>query len=57
MFVEVNFKDNDKKENYKICVGMPIKATQNKDGNICNTMEFTIEKNDYQNCFYKYKRK
>ena len=51
MFVEgkeyenVMFKYNDKKEEYKVCVGMPVIATDNiKDKEIFNTMEFVIER-------------
>ncbi|XP_068684491.1 uncharacterized protein [Montipora foliosa] len=40
----VVFKYNDKKEEYKVCVDMPVIATENlKDREIFNTMEFTIE--------------
>ena len=38
------FKYNDKKEEYKVCVGMPVIATENmKDREIFNTMEFLVE--------------
>ena len=50
----VNFKYNGKKEMYKVCVGMPILATQNlKDREIFNTQEFMIENisyNESNNC-------
>ncbi|XP_068677184.1 uncharacterized protein [Montipora foliosa] len=43
-YEEVVFKYNDKHEEYKVCVGMPVMATENlKDHEIFNTMEFTIE--------------
>ena len=43
-YEEVVFKYNDKKEEYKVCVGMPVIATENmKDREIFNTMEFLVE--------------
>ena len=43
-YTTVNFKYDNKKEKYRVCVGMPIIATQNiKDKKIFNTMEFEIE--------------
>ena len=40
----VKFKYNGKIEEYKVCIGTPILATtNNKEKNIYNTMEFTIE--------------
>ena len=43
-YEDVVFKYNDKKEEYKVCVGMPVMATENlKDREIFNTMEFFVE--------------
>ena len=43
-YEEVVFKYNDKHEEYKVCVGMPVMATENlKDHEIFNTMEFLVE--------------
>ena len=43
-YEHVVFKNDDKKEEYKVCVGMPVIATENiKERKIFNTMEFTIE--------------
>ena len=40
----IEFTNNDKKEEYKVCVGMPIIATENlKDREIFNTMEFLVD--------------
>ena len=40
----VEFKYDNKKENYKVCQNMPVLATTNiKDKKIFNTMEFMIE--------------
>ena len=42
--VTVMFRYNGGRESYKICVGMPLLATQNlKDEEIFNTMEFKLE--------------
>ena len=46
-YEEVAFKYNDKNEEYKVCVGMPVIATENmKDREIFNTMEFAIQSMD-----------
>ena len=43
-YESVIFKYNDKKEEYKVCTGMPVMATENmKDREIFNTMEFLVE--------------
>ena len=43
-YENVVFKYNDKKEEYKVCVDMPVIATENlKDREIFNTMEFLVE--------------
>ena len=43
-FVTVMFRYNGGRESYKVCVGMPLLATQNlKDEEIFNTMEFKLE--------------
>ncbi|XP_068692468.1 uncharacterized protein [Montipora foliosa] len=43
-YEEVVFKYNDKNEEYKVCAGMPVMATENmKDREIFNTMEFEIQ--------------
>ena len=40
----IDFKYNGKKETYKVCLNMPVLATQNiKHKNIFNTMEFVVE--------------
>ena len=40
----IDFKYNGKKETYKVCLNMPLLATQNlKDKDIYNTMEFVVE--------------
>ena len=40
----IDFKYNGKKETYKVCIGMPLIATQNlKDKDIFNTMEFVVQ--------------
>ena len=40
----IDFKYNGKKETYKVCMNMPLLATQNlKDKDIYNTMEFVVE--------------
>jgi len=51
-FQEVEFKYNNKKEKYIVCIGMLVTATQNiKDQEIFNTMEFNIENmTDYDCC-------
>lgn len=42
-YEEVNFLYNGKREKYKVCLGMPVMATQNiKDKEIFNTMSFKI---------------
>ena len=42
-YKSVDFKYNGKTEKYKVCIGMPLIATQNiKIKEIFNTMEFTI---------------
>ena len=47
----VGFKYNNKVETYKVCTGMPVLATTNiKDKDIYNTMEFTIEDIQNNNC-------
>ena len=52
-FVKVMFRYNGGRELYRVCVGMPMIATQNlKDENIFNTMAFELEdirsKNDHE---------
>ena len=43
-FVTVQFRYNGGRESYKVCVGMPLLATQNlKDDEIFNTMEFKLQ--------------
>ena len=43
-FVSVMFRYNGGRESYKVCIGMPLLATQNlKDEVIFNTMEFKLE--------------
>ena len=43
-YEHVVFKNDDKKEEYKVCVGMPVIATENiKEHKIFNTMEFLVE--------------
>ena len=43
-YENVEFTCNDKKETYKVCVDMPVMATENiKEHKIFNTMEFLVE--------------
>ncbi|XP_068704713.1 uncharacterized protein [Montipora foliosa] len=51
-YVTVEFMYNDKKEEYKVCAGMPVIATDNiKERKIFNAMEFLVE-SVTEDCFW-----